>query len=76
MTRRVSPTDRRTFAWSFIRSSGIVVMNSKRTLVVHTETILILGPSLHVESFYSKEKICGAIFDDVLKCTVVRKAVE
>ena len=49
-------------------------MNSKRTLVVLTEIILILEPSLHVESFYSNEIICGAIFDDVLKCTVVRIA--
>jgi len=53
-----------------------LLMNSKRTLVLLTEIILILGPSLHVESFYSKEKICGAIFDDVVKCTVVRIALD
>ena len=51
-------------------------MNSKRTLVLLTEIILILGPSLHVESFYSKEKICAAIFDDVVKCTVVGIALD
>jgi hypothetical protein len=43
---------------------------------VLTVIILILGQSLHVESFYSKEEISGAIFDDVLKWTVVCMALD